>query len=104
MGCGDPPGALRADKKPRTEGRHTESPRRRPFGNLSTAADEHVSENQGWRLPFGADSELLSPAGAAAREHRTPILGLHAAAESMRLRPVAVVWLKSTLRHSSSIT
>ncbi len=52
-------------------------------------------------VPFGADRELLAPTRPAPRQHRTPILGLHASAEAVRLGAPAVVRLVRALRHSS---
>ena len=54
-------------------------------------------------LPFGADGELLSSPCAAPRDHRTAILGLHSRQESVRLRAVAVIRLKSAFRHCDSV-
>jgi len=54
------------------------------------------------RLPFVADRELFAAPGATAGQYGAPILGFHAAAETVGLRPVAVVRLKSTFRHFSS--
>jgi hypothetical protein len=56
------------------------------------------------RLPFVADRELLTPTGAPAGQYGAPILGFHAAKESMGLSALAVVRLKSTFRHSSPTT
>ena len=53
-------------------------------------------------LPFGADSEFLAAAGAAAREYSPAILGFHARPEPVRLGAVAIVRLKGTFRHLSS--
>lgn len=52
-------------------------------------------------LPFGADSEFLAAAGAAAREYSPAILGFHARPEPVRLGAVAIVRLKGTFRHLS---
>jgi hypothetical protein len=54
------------------------------------------------RLPFVADRELLTPTGASAGQYGAPILGFHAAAETVGLRAMAIVRLKSTFRHFSS--
>jgi hypothetical protein len=53
-------------------------------------------------LPLGTDSEFLAAPGPAPRQHRAPILGLHAAAETMRFRTVTIIRLKGTFRHFSS--
>ena len=53
-------------------------------------------------LPLGTDGEFLAAPGAAPRQHRAAILGLHAAAESMRFRAVSIIRLKGTFRHFSS--
>ena len=53
-------------------------------------------------LPLGADGQFLAAARAPAGEDRTTVLGLHAAAKTMRLGAVAIVRLKSTFRHFSS--
>jgi hypothetical protein len=39
--------------------------------------------------------------GAAARKNRTPVFGFHARQESVRLCPLAVIWLKCTFWHFS---
>jgi hypothetical protein len=56
------------------------------------------------RLPFVADRELLAAPGATAGQYGAPILGFHAAAETVGLGTMAVVRLKSTFRHFSSST
>jgi hypothetical protein len=53
-------------------------------------------------LPLGTDSEFLAAPGPAPRQHRAAILGLHAAAETMRFRTVTIIRLKGTFRHFSS--
>ena len=55
-------------------------------------------------LPFGAYGEPLAAPCTAARDHRASVLRLHAGAEAVRLGPAPVVRLKSTFRHSSSIS
>jgi len=50
-------------------------------------------------LPFGTDREFLTPARAPARQHGTAIFRLHTGAESVCLRTVAIVGLKSAFRH-----
>jgi hypothetical protein len=56
-------------------------------------------ETSDGRLPFGADRELLAPAGTAPGEYGAPILRLHARAESMSFCAVTVIRLKSAFRH-----
>jgi hypothetical protein len=53
------------------------------------------------RLPFVADRELLTASGTPAGQYSAPILGFHAAKESVRLSALTIVRLKSTFRHSS---
>jgi hypothetical protein len=55
------------------------------------------------KLPLGADGELFASPSPAPRKHRAAVLGLHAAPETVGLRPVAVIGLKGAFRHSSSI-
>jgi len=55
-------------------------------------------------LPFGTHSQFLAAAGAPARKNGPAILGFHARTETMGFRPVAIVWLKSALRHWDSST
>jgi hypothetical protein len=55
-------------------------------------------------LPLGADSEFLAAPRPAARQHRATVLGLHAGAESVSLRTVTIIRLKSAFRHFSSST
>ena len=50
-------------------------------------------------LPLGADGKFLSAARPAAREHRTPVLGLHAGQKAVRFGTMAIIRLKSTFRH-----
>jgi hypothetical protein len=54
------------------------------------------------RLPFVANRELFAAPGAAAGQYGAPILGFHAAAETVGFRAVAIIRLKSTFRHFSS--
>ena len=54
------------------------------------------------RLPFVADRELFAAPGATAGQYGAPILGLHTAAETVGLRAMAIIRLKSTFRHFSS--
>jgi len=53
-------------------------------------------------LPLGTDGEFFPASGPAARKHRATILGLHAAAKSVRLRTVTIIRLKGAFRHFSS--
>jgi len=53
-------------------------------------------------LTRASDADALAPLPAPGREDRAPGPGAHAQAEPMRLRPVAVVRLKSTLTHWNS--
>jgi len=53
-------------------------------------------------LPFGADGQLLTAPGPAAREHRASVFGLHPGEETVRLGTVTVIRLKSTFRHLGS--
>jgi hypothetical protein len=50
-------------------------------------------------LPLRTDSEFLAAARASAGYHRTAVLGFHTAAESVRLRAVAIIRLKGAFRH-----
>jgi len=45
-------------------------------------------------------SESLAPLRAAAFNHKLPALRAHANAEAVRLGAAAIVWLKSSLRHT----
>src|ERR1700689_4384678 len=45
------------------------------------------------------DGNTLAALGAPARQHRRAALGLHAAAEAVRLRTAAAIRLKCALRH-----
>jgi len=54
-------------------------------------------------LPFGADREFLAASRAAAGKNGPAILGFHAGPEPVRLGAVAVIRLKSTFRHFSSM-
>ena len=53
-------------------------------------------------LPLGTDGQLLSPSRPPPGKHGPAVLGFHAAAKAMRLRPMAVVRLKGTFRHCRS--
>jgi len=55
-----------------------------------------------WKLPFVADRELFAAPGATAGQYGAPVLGLHTAAETVGLRAMAIIRLKSTFRHFSS--
>ncbi len=73
------------------------------------AAGGHVLENRAAGharkpLPLRTDSEFLAAAGAAARQHRPAVLGFHAAAEPVGLGAMAVIWLKCTFWHFSSMS
>jgi hypothetical protein len=54
-------------------------------------------------VTFVAYRELVAALGPAARQNVTAILGLHALAETMGLRPFPVIRLKSTFRHYKSL-
>ena len=54
------------------------------------------------RLPFVANRELFAAPGATAGQYGAPILSFHAAAETVGLRAMAIIRLKSTFRHFSS--
>ena len=54
-------------------------------------------------LPLGANGQFLAAASAAPGQNGASVLRLHTGAKPMRLRAVAVVRLKSTFRHVSSI-
>jgi hypothetical protein len=69
----------------------------------SQQADTFRKTSDG-KLPLGADREFGAAASAAASQHGPSILSGHAAAEAVRLRAFPVIRLKSTFRHSSSIT
>ena len=54
-------------------------------------------------LPLGANGQFLTAASAAPGQNGTSVLGLHTGTKPMRFGAVAVVRLKSTFRHVSSI-
>jgi hypothetical protein len=54
-------------------------------------------------LPLGANGQFLAAASAAPGQNGASVLGLHTGAKPVRLGAVAVVRLKSTFRHVSSI-
>ena len=54
-------------------------------------------------LPLGTHGQLLTAPGPATSDHRASILGLHTGEEAMRFGAVAIIRLKSTFRHLSSI-
>jgi hypothetical protein len=72
-------------------------------GNLWIAGGGHVSGNQRWRLPLGTDGQFLAAASAAPGQNGASVLGLHAGQKPVGLGAVAIVRLKSTFRHVSSI-
>ena len=54
-------------------------------------------------LPLRTDRKFLAATGAAASENSTAILGFHTGTEAMSLGAMAIIRLKSTFRHVSSI-
>ena len=54
-------------------------------------------------LPFGADRELLAAPGAAAGEDGPAVLSFHPRQKPVRFGAVAIIRLKGTFRHCSSI-
>jgi len=54
-------------------------------------------------LPLGANGQFLAAASAAPGQNGASVLGLHTGAKPMRFGAVAIVRLKSTFRHVSSI-
>jgi hypothetical protein len=61
-------------------------------------------ENLRWGgLPLVANSQLLAARGAAASQYGAAVLGFHANAKTMSFRAMAIVRLKSTFGHFSSI-
>ena len=50
-----------------------------------------------------AHGKFVAAFGAAARNYGTPVFSLHARSESMCLRPLAIIRLKSTLWHLLSL-
>jgi hypothetical protein len=51
----------------------------------------------------GADSHALATDGAAAAQHGSTGLGLHARTETMGFHPFAAVGLKCALRHENAL-
>lgn len=61
-------------------------------------------ENLRWGgLPLVANSQLLAARSAAASQYGAAVLGFHANAKTMGFRAMAIVRLKSTFGHFSSI-
>ena len=54
-------------------------------------------------LPLGTDGQFLASASAAPGQNGASVLGLHAGAKPVRLGAVAIIRLKSTFGHVSSI-
>jgi hypothetical protein len=60
-------------------------------------------ETSDGELPLGADSQFLTATRPAASEHGATVLGLHAGEKAVRLGAMAVIRLKGSFRHLSSI-